>query len=340
MWVLICMFLLCLRGVDSKFNWTILPRFMHVRFFGNWTASQLDSLTRVRMITIQPYQGGWGEDQVSWSRAQIHSINPIIPVLLYYNVWYSEPIYRANLIVRNHSGWWLNDTSGHPLQPGGRYVFDMRQAGARDFWVSVLAGAVAAGWSDGGFGDNACGSSPSFLNTSEQTRFRAGQLRVQAATQDALGAAPYIQNCPDPAPGVQGVMFENFCSDFGPHSHAKLCLDHIRAIQSYEARHLVIQTRFHLNSFNNHNPIFGIAAFLIAAYEGTYFGASVNWNLDGDWDRMVPAYTKALGPPMEAAQSADGCTWTRRFEHATAEALLCNGIARVHWAAGAIDEAF
>jgi hypothetical protein len=86
------------------------------------------------------------------------------------------------------------------------------------------------------------------------------------------------------------------------------------------------------------NPQFGLAAFLIAANEGSFFGASHDWDWQNDWENLLSwPWTKySLGSPVSSYPNMtdkDGCGWIREYANATASVNFCTKhlYARIDW---------
>jgi len=75
---------------------------------------------------------------------------------------------------------------------------------------------------------------------------------------------------------------------------------------------------------------FSLAAFLIGAEEGTYFGYSWGWRAEHGWFEWQPEFDKPLGPPKGPAVRA-GNTWRREFEHASVWLDAEKHEARIEW---------
>ena len=65
---------------------------------------------------------------------------------------------------------------------------------------------------------------------------------------------------------------------------------------------------------------FGMAAFLMAQGEYSYFGAAANW-YDKDW-KWYPQYDWKFGRPLSAAVQTGKYRWQREFEHCNASVDL------------------
>ena len=267
--------------------------------------------------------------------------------LMYGNVFFAEPncAYFARVAA---SPWlWLNASDGMPYRPGGRFTFEARSAAARAWWP---AGVLLAANVSGGFGD-ACGDKPGFLTPAEQAAFAAGQLAMHAAATAAVRAATgglYVANCPivpqigdKPVDGVDGEMIESWCSDFAPGAAgpAAFCRDELAeaVVLAAAPNRTWLQARYYLNKNNGHDPQFGLAAFLVAASEGSFFGASVDWNWAGDWADLLawPWASRPLGAPTGPPTLSDptACAWSRSFANATASVNVCTKhlFARIEW---------
>eukprot|EP00037_Helgoeca_nana_P012502 m.113762 g.113762 ORF g.113762 m.113762 type:complete len:427 (-) comp21486_c0_seq1:234-1514(-) len=251
--------------------------------------------------------------------------------------YYAEPWDASSQQVRNNPAWQLRGADGKPLNPESKFVYNMTIPAVQQFYTAVVANLSAKGWVDGAFADSGCGVHPAWLPVREQRSFAAGQLSAAAASQAALNpqGGLFIQNCPylprepgssksDPwSPGVRGVMYESWCSDFatgtGGPGTASFCRYEILYTISGPAgwkNHSVIQARYYLSPHNRNDPRFGAIAFMICGYPGAYFGASTDWWWKGDWETqsMSDWAHQPLGDP-DPAQMLDkaGCGWSRRF---------------------------
>jgi hypothetical protein len=177
---------------------------------------------------------------------------------------------------------------------------------------------------------------------------------MHAAATAAVRAATsglYVANCPivpqigdKPIAGVDGEMIESWCSDFAPGAAgpAAFCRDELAeaVVLAAAPNRTWLQARYYLNKVNGHDPQFGLAAFLVAAAEGSFFGASVDWNWAGDWQNLLawPWASRALGAPTGPPTLSDptACAWSRTFANATASVNVCTKhlFARIEWGNG------
>jgi len=331
-------------------SWNHVPLFAHIRW-ANLSKTDISNLSTFRSVTVQvePDAPMPCEDQASDIQAQLVEAGAQTSVLMYGNLYFAEPNCRYFQKVANSPWLWLNDSTGVPVRPAGRYTFDLRNTLAPSFWVNnvLLASNVS-----GGFGDSGCGTKPSWFNTSEQEAFANAQLRTHAvATFDITNQTGgfYIANCPivpeigdNPLPGVNGEMIESWCSDFAPGAKApaNYCRDEIAEaiVQASSPNRTWLQARYYLNGNNAMNPQFGLAAFLIAANEGSFFGASHDWDWQNDWENLLSwPWTKySLGSPVSSYPNMtdkDGCGWIREYANATASVNFCTKhlYARIDW---------
>ena len=139
-------------------------------------------------------------------------------------------------------------------------------------------------------------------------------------------------------------MIESWCSDFQPGGAgvAAFCRDELlEALALSGWGNVTLQARYYLNKHNAYDPQFGLAAFLVAAWHGAFFGASVDWGWTGDWENLLkwPWAAYAPGEPLQPPQMLDreGCAWARAFPHANVSIDLCSKhlAARIDWAAAA-----
>jgi hypothetical protein len=332
-----------------------VPLFAHVRW-ANFSASDLAGLARFRSVTIQvePDAPIPCEAQAVDARAKLRGAGSPVPVLFYTNLFYSEPNCVYNAAVTAAPWLWLNDSSGAPYMPGGRRTFDLSAPGAPAWWATHVAGAAGV---DGGFGDSGCGGAPSWLNASHAAAFAAGQAAAHAAATASAwgdGGGLWVANCPvlpqigdKYIPGTRGEMIESWCSDFYPGGGgtASFCRDELlEAVALSGWGNMSLQARYYLNSHNGYNPEFGLAAFLIAAWPGAFYGASRDWDWAGDWEALLAwpwasrAPGNATGPPKML--DPDGCGWAREYAGANVTVNLCakHFFAQILWAGNATTE--
>jgi len=339
-------------------SWDRVPLFGHIRW-ANFSSSDLSGLSKFRSVTVQvePDAPLKCEEQAYDLQTKLSSIGATTTTLMYGNLYFAEPNCDYFAKVEESPWLWLNDSSGNPVRPAGRYTFDLRNSLAPNWWVSNVL--LASNVSGGGFGDSGCGDKPSWLNSTEQDAFAAAQLLTHALATSELNAqreSLYIANCPivpqigdKPIAGVNGEMIESWCSDFSPGSKApaNYCRDELveAVVQASSMNRTWLQARYYLNSANDYNPQFGLAAFLIAANEGSFFGASHDWDYTGDWEKLLswPWVNYSLGPPLSLFPNMtdkDGCGWIRQYENATATVNLCTKhlFARIEWLDEGVQE--
>ena len=348
-------------SMNPSFN-TSVPLFAHIRW-ANFSSSDLQSLLRFRSITVQvePDAPLPCEIQASNVRTLLHSVAnstaPAPPVFMYGNLFYSEPNCNYNSLVMNNSWLWLNQSNNQPYMPGGRYTFDLSTIEAQQWWVQhvILNSTV-----DGGFGDGGCGGTPpNWLNQSHGIAFAQGQLNTHRLATEAIynlnnnsgSDGLYIVNCPvlpqinDPyINGTRAYMIESWCSDFQPAAAgtATFCRDELlEALVLGTWGNISLQARYYLNKDNAYNPEYGLASFMIAAWDGAYFGASRDWDWDGDWANLLtwPWASRIPGIPKGPAtmEDPDGCGWSRSFPNANVTIDLCGKHMRavIAWAGDA-----
>jgi hypothetical protein len=146
-------------------------------------------------------------------------------------------------------------------------------------------------------------------------------------------------------PGVNGEMLEEWCSDFNPGGAGPADWCRAELVEAVVLGHgastvnktFFMQAHTHLSGVNGRNPQFGLAAFLIAAWPGAFFGASTNWEWAGDFENLLnwPWASLPLGEPKTPPTMTDpsGCAWTRVYANATSEVNLCakHLFARISW---------
>ena len=330
-------------------SWEGVPLFAHVRW-APFSAADVAGLARFRSVTVQvePDAPLRCEAQAADVAARLAAAGARTTTLMYGNVFYAEPNCAYFSEVAATPWLWLNDTTGGPYRPAGRFTFDMRFPRVQEWWAAhVIAIANVTG---GGFGDSGCGTRPAWLPAAEQDAFAAGQLRAHAIATEAVDAASgglYIANCPivpaigdKPLPGVRGEMVESWCSDFMPgKGPAPFCRDELAeaVVLAAAPNRTWVQARYYLSAHNAFNPQFGLAAFLVAASEGSFFGASTDWDWAGDWQKLLswPWVQRPLGAPLGPPSMDDkaGCAWSRAYANATASVNVCTArlFARISW---------
>ncbi len=331
------------HGLLPNVSFAGVPLFAHVRW-ANFTATDLVALARFRSVTIQvePSSPLSCEAQARDVKTRLGAGTP---VLMYGNLFFSEPGCDYAAAFAQRPDLWLNESDGvTPYMPAGRRTFDMSVAGTPAWWAQNV---IAAAGVDGGFGDGGCSHAPGWFNASRAAAYNKGdvaahQLATAAATADSL----YVVNCPvlpaigDPyLPGTRAYMLESFCSDFQPGGAgvATYCRDELlEALVLSAWGNVSLQARYYLNSHNKGNPQFGLAAYLVAAWPGAFFGASVDWDFAGDWEKLLSWDWSSLplGEPSPAVMGdKDGCGWTRAFVHANVSIDLCSKhlFARIDW---------
>jgi hypothetical protein len=85
------------------------------------------------------------------------------------------------------------------------------------------------------------------------------------------------------------------------------------------------------------------AAFLIGGYNGSFFGASTDWDYAGDWANLLtwPWSNRTIGAALTPAhmEDAKGCGWDRQFEGANVTINFCtkHQYARIDWTGGLVS---
>lgn len=330
-------------------SWDTVPLFAHIRT-ANFTAADVAALRHLQAVTVQgtAFAGMGSEEQAAYVRGLL----PAVPVLAYRSVYYSEPFDDTRAALRADPGKVLRGADGEPLVlADGKAVYNMSQPGVAALYTGAIAALASRGQADGAFGDSGCGRAPKWLPPAEQQSFAAGQWAAAASAQRELqpcGGA-FVSNCPylPPGdswpPGVRGVMFDSWCSDFqtgdGGGGAALNCRDEILRLLSGPAawrNGSVVQARYYLSGHNGEDPRFGAIAFLVAAFDGALFGASTGWDWAGDWSRQsrAPWASQPLGAPgVPVMLDEHGCGWNRSFASgASVFVNLCSGPGHPHQA--------
>jgi hypothetical protein len=66
-----------------------------------------------------------------------------IPVLIYRNLYYSEPWDASQAVMRMHPDWQLRGADGKPINPEGKLVYNMSNPEVSAFYTSVVANLSA-----------------------------------------------------------------------------------------------------------------------------------------------------------------------------------------------------
>ena len=229
-------------------------------------------------------------------------------------------------------------------------VFDHAQPAVQEFWASVCVNQTLRGGGtvyDGCYADRSCGENFTRMgfkfSPARQAAWDNGLRTTQVKTQARLsaqkhphGAKSLVSNCgckahqsgsarpnclPCPAaPDTHIVFVENFlksCVDLkAKKSNASSCRDDVATVAAHLAAGKIVQVHAYRTSMPNASDItLPLAAFLLAAEEGAYFGFSNSWTFANDWSIWWPEYSKPLGPPVGPMH--DDGTWMRRdFAHA------------------------
>ena len=291
---------------------------------------------------LKPRHGA--EDNIAAVAAAVKARSPAARVLQYLNAQFAYPWYRLYGVAAQH-GWWVrNVTTGREVTHSvidmncstpGRCpaatvgYWDFTQPGLRDAWVASCTNPKI----DGCFVDGACTSSdfPPFAKGDNTSAYDAGR----AATLDAIAAAGFLVMVNDkqyydpvpPYPAAQGEFLETFSGG------AVKWLDILN--RTSQAGHLV-EAHTSTLCHNESAPagVADLAAFLLAAQEGTYFGCS-SWEDVPTWPA---AYDKPLGAPLgQAVLNQASGTWHRSFALGTNVSLNYGAkSASIAWGDGSV----
>lgn len=318
-------------GRLPDFSWETTPVFWHAASPTPYNASQIATLAKYPLITIEKYMGPFPlkprhgeEDNIAAISALVKAVNPRSRVLMYMNSQFAYPWYRL-FGVAEQNGWWVrNKTTGELVThtvinfncsnpghcPGVTVPYwDFTQPGLRQAWLETCTSPKI----DGCFMDGAESDFPPFAkgdNTSEYDAARAATFTSIAKTGwlVMINDKKYYDPAP-PYPAAQGEFIETF------HGDAVKWLDILNRTTDGH----IVEAHTSILCHNETDPagIADLAAFLLAAQNGSYFGCS-NWEDVPTWPAV---YDKPLGAPIgQATQSSDG-TWQRSFAHGTTVSL-------------------
>ena len=123
-YVVMCSFALSfwlVQGLLPTHSYDHIPLFLHIRF-ANFSELDYERMARnFSMVTLQPYTPfpPLGEGQAALLKSRIQAVNSAVPVLLYFQAFYMDPLYSFTKEFNEHPSWWLYD-DGQPYKPGGR----------------------------------------------------------------------------------------------------------------------------------------------------------------------------------------------------------------------------
>lgn len=301
-----------------RFSWDTLPVFYHsCNLSGAFTSEAIKVVAKFPLVTIEKGQGvfdpddkRFAEDKILDTLRRVKTADPNVSAIFYYNSLLDWPFYRLHEQFLQHPEWWVKKQDGSVCRMSGDgqfpnstgiLAFDFAQADVRDFWVDECVNMTRSGVVDGCFVDRAidtpCGAGDAY---------RKGHVMVQQQLQIALGDGLVIANHAYDMPGVSATMIEFFGSNE----------ESIQTLMAAAAQGKVVLAHGGCGEGV-------IAAFLIGAGQGSYFGCSHGWSVQSDpiGEAWRPEFDRPLGFPRGSAVK-EGDVYRRAFEHPSGRTLV------------------
>ena len=314
--------------------------------------------THYPLITLEHCQGYYSftqngshyriEDYFVSASNELKAVNPNVTVLFYVSSVKGEAYYRwCSEGFQEHPSWRVvnenNDVctsdAGHMLPQCRVYLWDQRQTAVQNYWASLCANLTNRSDSslDGCSIDTA---STCLVSEKETTRFETGRENAVSLAQELAGVN-YIVGAVNAAAKDKVQLGHMYTF-----SASKKSLDWLNEmkeanmIAEAHAQTAVGGKRDHVNA--------SLAAFLIGAYEKSYFafstspgagyhpfcdGTAPTWCYGMGW---IDEFSKPLGKPLsDAVVSRGGMHYERKFASGTNVTLdLEENSCEILWADG------
>lgn len=351
-------------GALPAFSWSTLPVFWHACNFSgtlsepfNGAVAEWVATHSYASATVEKGQGLNGGDAGSFAEQRIVAAlrqlkaaaaavpDRMLATVAYFNSVLDWQYYQLHADMVAHPSWAVRNDSGAPVrihgdphfpQPAaGMLVFDFAQAPVRDWFAGACAALVAGGDVDGCFQDRA--GPPTLPGVRNASAYNAGHDSVLRDMQARLPDGFVVANAhiPSGTPSVRATMIEFFSADNTS----------ITALRDFASVGLIVHAHAYSSSCAGRNAAFTsfVAAFLIGAGEGSYFGCSLGWQIDprwpapsadNDWMHWPSEYDAPLGAPCGDAVLL-GDRWTRAFGATCATHVAFNiksGQGTIAWA--------
>lgn len=314
--------------------------------------------THYPIITLEHCQGYYTftqgssndtiEDYFLAAARQLKAMNSNITVLFYSNSIAGLTYYRwCSEGFKEHPSWRLTNEKGKLCQSGGGHMlphysgfdWDQRQGTVREWWASLCRDL--ANKTDSPLSGCSIDTAGSCLDDKEQRKALEEGRRQAVTLAQQMTGSDYIVGAVGAAPEDKVQLSQIYT--FGPNKESLDWLNQTRQagmIAEAHAQSAVGVAGDHVNA--------SLAAFLIGAYEKSYFAFSTNpgagyhpfcdgtaptWCYGMGW---IEEFAKPLGPPLgDAVVSGGGMHFERRFQSGTNVTLdLQEKSCEIHWADG------
>lgn len=310
----------CSKGALPNFSWDTLPVFFHSsNSSGPYSSEALKVIAKYPMVTIEKWMGydvktSDDEDEMVLAMKAVKEVNPNVATYFYMNSFKDRPeMTRMSRQLEQNPDYALKDENGTRVKNGqGFYVFDLSNPKVRQWWLDTCMNATKYANGDGCFCDSSQHTDGSDFHPSlAPAKVKAwgdGLVTLTHDVQAALGDDKLLIGKVPMQVNVKAVQIESFT----PKNNSIVNL--MEGLSNGQ----VVQT--HIQGDCTRDLTDYIAAFLIGADKGAYFGCGP-WSTTGDKDSAFhwhPVYDKPLGAPKAPARYDKGTKmWSRQFASGT-----------------------
>eukprot|EP01084_Bolivina_argentea_P265379 449815_1 len=330
------------------FSWDTLPLFVHVANQGGpLSTTQAQFMASFPLATIDKKQDvaknktsctlgiNCEEDKIIDALKQIRSYNNSVRTIFYLNTILNFPQYNlSSLFFENNASLLVHDRFGNLVWDSGcgggegkknTTIFDLAQPLAQTYWLNTIKYALTKypNVVDGAFGDRANGNLkqavPCYNFTSEHVnKWNDGHYQLMQETMELiLSINPergiFITNNME-INGTNARMYENFDgTQVVDLLNDAMQNERIIEVHDYPQQHSLNQT---------------VTAFLISAYDHSYYASTNGWTTTNGWKHVYPEYINPLGAPLGNAtlnKYNNITAYYREFEHGVSVWLEQNG---------------
>jgi hypothetical protein len=310
-------------------TWAKIPYFVHcANDTGPLNDAMVDTMAAASFTVVEKWQCLYcspnetgAEQKMVAAAAQIRERNPVAPVFLYWQAdwarwWYSSGVWfdqHPELELHNANGSLFVDTAGG-ASGGAWHAYDFANNASVTAWADHIAETYRDGSFDGVLIDGVNPRCPDpDADPEVAAAFEAGKAASGLVLKAALPpAAHQLANTAAAPPGYSGTMTEFF-------QGTNQSMNKLRALKgSFVEVHATSRG----GNFN-----LSLAAYLVCAEEGMYFGAANlvargkgGWSDCAGWSepQILEQYAKPLGPPTGPGVWSDATgSWTRAFATGT-----------------------
>jgi hypothetical protein len=309
-------------GTLPNFSWDTLPVFFHSsNSSGPYSSDALKVIAKYPMVTIEKWMGYDvkdvdDEDEMVMAMKAVKNINPNVATYFYMNSFKDRPeMTRMARELKENPDYALKDSNGTLVKNGqGYYVFDLSNPKVRQWWLDTCINATKYADGDGCYCDSSQHTDGNNFKPSitpdKQTAWGEGLLTLTKDVQDALGVDKLLIGKVAGQPHVKAVQIEFFSPKNTSITNLMMGLQNGQVMQAHVP--VKVKCDGDLTDY--------IAAFLIGAEKGAYFGCG-DWSTEGDDDAPFhwhPVYDKPLGAPLSSANYQNNTgIWTRQFSSGT-----------------------